>query len=757
MLVTGILDEVLRDLASFSDPGTEVRHAQGRLSWTRSRVQYEALLVNRGAGFPDVMFEGTTFTYEGFLASTALSDLRDLAQAILSTVKMPLHFLECPARDTSSEEPASTEPNATELIRSRTETFLPFGATRVLFLHGNAGAGKTSTLEVLSLHQAERYLRGETTTLYLYLDAQGKGLTMLEDVMARALQDLRAKFTYHSVAALTRRHCVVPIVDGFDELIGPSSAREAFSNLAQFLAQLDCGGALIASSRSAFLDYGTLHESAAEIQATNGLSYEILPVEVLDWPAETALAYCRQVAPGDERLSRRVSELLENDTAIRPLLRKPFFLSRVCGILTSGGEVDPNTDLVEQIVNAGLEREAGKLKDPRGKPILSSAQHREFCESIADEMWNQGVADLDIETIRVLAELVAEGFGLAAKESKIFIDRAQAHGLLSRSAVGHVEKRRFEHEVFRFEFLAARVARSLQTSGEACKDYIQRADIPRDVVERTVRCLGVFDDRATTLIECLCENVTKSGRNAYAGGNAGAMVAAMFRRVGVPLFGAKMWGLQFRSDDFGGVKLKSAYVRECIFEQVDFSRAAVVESGVVASQFLRCVVGASSSFAGTKLNVEDFAGVVCRGPGGKTIEIFDPREIRSALVDAGALIEPGAATPDEPLEASEKQREAIALVEKVLKHGRSHFYISLKEPWAKKNLAVPEWLPVEKLLKEHELIEYVKVTKSGAPESFLRFRVAPDLILGARSGPGPAGASMAAEFWRKLGGASYAG
>ncbi len=223
------------------------------------------------------------------------------------------------AKTEAADLASSSAAEASELILKQTldPAALPLAATRVLFVHGNAGTGKTSTLQHVTKLQAERYLQGQTGTLLLYLDAQGKGLSQLEDVMARALQDLRAKFTYHSVAALARRHCVIPIVDGFDELIGPSSAREAFSNLSQFLAQLDCEGVLIASSRSAFIDYRTLHERAAELAASQNLSYEIIPVEVLPWNNQAIEKYCESRTPGSSDLKRRVFALRSLSTRMR--------------------------------------------------------------------------------------------------------------------------------------------------------------------------------------------------------------------------------------------------------------------------------------------------------------------------------------------------------------------------------------------------------------------------------------------------------
>ena len=54
---------------------------------------------------------------------------------------------------------------------------------------------------------------------------------------------------------------------------------------------------------------------------------------------------------------------------------------------------------MKQVVDAALKREATKLRDRHGKPLLSPDQHREFCEAIAEEMWWQEKPELDTETI----------------------------------------------------------------------------------------------------------------------------------------------------------------------------------------------------------------------------------------------------------------------------------------------------------------------------------------------------------------------
>ncbi len=560
--------------------------------------------------------------------------------------------------------------------------------------------------------------------------------------MARALQDLRARFTYHSVAALTRRRCLIPIVDGFDELIGPSSAREAFTNLAQFLAQLDREGCLLASSRSAFIDYRTLHERATEIASKQGLSYDIQPITVLPWEDSDVFKYVRDLAPGEEALPKAIGELL--GSVAGPLIRKPFFLSHVADIIRAGKNVLTSRDIVEQVVEAALDRETGKLSNKQKEPLLTTSQHREFCIALAEEMWLQQSAELDCDTVRLIAEIAGDHLGLRGADAKLFVDRSIAHGLLTTVA-GSEGKREFEHELFRFEFQAQRVADSLDSEGNAIRDLLVRGDLPLDIVLR-VPIVRHFGAREISQIAKRLGDIAGTTRpGGSLASNAGALVFSLLSSREDLDEGMRLAHFYVREVGLGRCRLKGGIVSDCILEHVDLTRCTLTDCKIERTTLIACSVGPDTRLEDLQVDPGSFAGLVVTSSGGVVREIYDPAAIRTVLHRAGARLGEGDSTLD--AEAEDRSR----LVEELLNHARSHYYLSPSDVWVQRHLvAKGSWPQIKNLMVRYGLLEEVKVNKSGQAETFMRLTVPPDIILGSRSAVGRDMPSKVSDFWSEL-------
>ena len=140
--------------------------------------------------------------------------------------------------------------------------------------------------------------------LFFYIDVQGRALSRLDDAMARDLQDLRSRFYYNAVPTLVRNGLLIPVIDGFDELLGTGGYVDAFSSLAALIAQLNGCGALVASARSAFFDYNGFRQNAERYSGDGMLSYDIEAVKIEPWTDRDAEALVQKRASDGVVLAR---------------------------------------------------------------------------------------------------------------------------------------------------------------------------------------------------------------------------------------------------------------------------------------------------------------------------------------------------------------------------------------------------------------------------------------------------------------------
>ena len=220
--------DVLRnDLAGFADPGTLVEIAlSGRdllAKWQlRNRQFEEAFFVDNSGDFRwhDKRGDGHR-TYPEFLSSAKMADFDHLSYAIGRRFPLFDHYVPTKAQISNGIPTDATE-YSDQMLLDTVDKFLSLrsGKTQLIFVKGDAGAGKTTLLERITSLQSSRYRASPTNQyIFLYVSAQGRALSNLKDALAAETGDLRATFTWDAIAPLTRRGLLVPIIDGFDELL----------------------------------------------------------------------------------------------------------------------------------------------------------------------------------------------------------------------------------------------------------------------------------------------------------------------------------------------------------------------------------------------------------------------------------------------------------------------------------------------------------------------------------------------------------
>lgn len=319
------------DLASFADPGGVKFEGSGRrflAEWTMRGESCEATFTVSSDTDISVHLDGAPQPYGAFLAGTRMADLRYVAQMIEQTRRREIFV---PTRARRKDEETEQVQPATELLTDLLE-HCKADVTQILMVTGEAGSGKTRVIQELVRQQAGRYLQGRTGKLLLYVNAQGRALARLNEALATELQDLKVSLTYHSIATLAREGLLVPVIDGFDELLGVSGYDDAFNSLATFMEQLDGQGKLIASARSVYYEEEFLSR-AGHVSTTGGQAWSHIPIEILPWEKRDHSVFLKELAeheslPSQERaeLGRRVKGVFADN---EELASKPTSVPRI--------------------------------------------------------------------------------------------------------------------------------------------------------------------------------------------------------------------------------------------------------------------------------------------------------------------------------------------------------------------------------------------------------------------------------------------
>ena len=449
-------DRLREDLGGFADPNTPVKvDSSGKelhASWQdRGHDREERFRLSQADDFRWINRDEEAVSYNAFLSDSTMADFDQLASAISRKFVPRPDFvatdarMETPAGEIESIS-ASPESIRQQIIAARGAAE---GRTNLYFIKGDAGAGKTTLLNELTALQAQKHSRGQGEFLFFYVTAQGRALSNLRDAFSGELQDLRAGFTRDAVPALVRAGLLIPVIDGFDELLGAAGYGDAFNSLRQFLIDLHGLGLVVVSARSAFYNVEFISRGPQVSEADLAL----LPVSLLPWSDEQL----------DEYLKRRkkqtkadhgagLSELSARD---KQLLTKPFFASQFPDFADSNRPADPSRGLLDHLVDAYLEREAGKILGASGDPILSADGHRHLLEEAAEFMWNGEKRQLGTEELRTLVEMVAEEEGIGGDESRQLITKVVSSAGFQTAGTPSSSQFTFDHEVY-FEYFLSR-------------------------------------------------------------------------------------------------------------------------------------------------------------------------------------------------------------------------------------------------------------------------------------------------------------
>ena len=749
-------ERIRRDLASFGDPGASVdvdgSERRFRANWTMRGESREATFsVSPDQGVWVTAGGARRVPYRTFASGPGMADLRHVAQMIQSA-RRPMLFI--PTRAESPTDAGPAIDILSGLLDEEADT------TRVIMVTGGAGAGKTCVLRELVRRQAEAYLSGRTSKLLLYVNAQGRPLARLNEALATELQDLKVGLTYHSVAVLSQLGVLVPVIDGFDELLGVSGYDDAFSSLAGFLEQLQGEGRILASARSTYYEEEFL-ERAGRASATGDQEWSHVPVKIQEWSDENRRNYldrwieekgwCSSEA---DTFRERVASAFSGDRRAA-LALKPLFFTRVVDLLQHRSSFSGGDDLLRTLVREYSSRELNdKLLDRHSRPLLTSDQFGDLMQELAEEMWNQETRGLDAGSIRFVAEYFVHDAGLPDTAKQVIVERLPAMAFLglhdAPSARGGIA---FEHELFFFYFLASTIAARLDAEDADLRVILSRSALPEEVADRVAQEMAVSHapaagDRLQALLDRLSKAAEQeSRRTAQVRENAGRLVMALLRNQDAH----DIEGRTLRSVVFPGSHLKKVTLNRCSLIDVVMRR-----TDLTSTRFMACsardvrlyeprVSRESTRLELTGLGVDDVTGI--RVPDDDALETnFDPSFITDTLRSCGAPV-PGDPGPKGPAAPEAELR----LMERLMRAYRRTNLVCLQDDTLSSLFSAPRWPGLQQRLVEHGIMRLEERATSGPQKQFLRPRFLPAQIMAGLVGHPDTDPRIRA-FWEALAG-----
>ena len=754
------------DFEPFVDRGT-LQFSAGRASWEQDEKPREVQLTAGPEDLPTVTFEGRTFRYRDFLASATMARLDRLADKIQKRIKpqhpyVPTQGRLIPDAAIDGQGESETFDDSGEVIRNRSTKDLPWGATRLIFVSGEAGSGKTMALRRLARTQAELFASGKADFLYLYVNAQGRALATLDAVIAQELDDLQANWlVYGAVTTLVRRGLLVPIIDGFDELLGSGGYDDAFASLAALLSSLDRKGAVIGSARSTFFDYRSFREQAERYRnddSAGGLQYELDTVEILPWDEARTLSFFSdrgEARNGRGLAMQHVAEKLlkGNNAENAALLGKPFYAETVARLfLEEGSEIAGEGALLDELVLAFLRREVVKYKE-KELVILDVEGHRKFLRMLAEEMWTQECRDLDVGTIQIVAQLLAEDLKLPPASANALVQRVSSYPFFEKSRASK-KRHAFQHEVFYGYFLAEHLSGLLAEGGFALRSFLGRSVVEGTLAAEVARRAPEKEEDRTELIERLGRSVGKSLSDQQARENAAELAVNLIRNALPRTEGLTLENLVFRASDFRGVSLRAPVFRDCELDGVSLANAKLqkprfertvlrevrVDPGLTRLDGAVIVVGETL--------LSGLWAWTTNGDNRRLERIDSPIEVARLLRRMGAVT-PGLDDEGTPkYDARVKTRvDLLLLLVRVLDR---FYHITEEDLRKRKAFESREWPELKKLLMRTGVLEEYHIQKSGRPVPLMRLTVPPELVRKGEISQGQEIPSAVRDLWNRL-------
>lgn len=617
------------------------------------------------------------------------------------------------------------------------------GTTQLVELMARAGQGKTMLLEHLALQQGRSYQPDAfPTPLLLPVDLLGRYIGTIDDAIAGSLNNTYAfpALTQKDVALAIRQRWIILALDGFDELAARIGMRDAFNRVTDLLEQLRGAGCVILSARESFFElYQVSAAMRSHLRPRRG-SYDIWRMKLLPWAEEQGVAVFRGL--GSERPLQDLRSLRAAFAGDEEIVFHPFFLTRLADLWVKGERFSGATEQADRLARARfvietfVRRESEeKWRDRDGQPLLNAAQHTRILGAVAEEMWRAGAFRLDVEELRIAAEIGIHELDLAPALAEAVLERMPIHAAL----IGRERGFAFLHDRFLHYFLGARISWHLgEGHDHNLSEILRSRELEPDVVAWVGWGCHQCDEPIAELVGCM--NRLAANMSDVTGlMNLGRLCAEVIAERS-PESAIRIAGMAFAGEAFCGKAMSRVEFSQCRFWHVDLSGASF-ESCV----FEKCDLGDVRVDDGTQF--EDTRLVDCEiasleSADGRTA--FVPEEIGVWLTGQGAVVEmPGQGGIKEPPrpEVDEKVKQCIT---RFVRQSERTCDVAVEEMAERAGSVAEE---IARLGVEAGVLRSVSRDASGPRKKFVRFAVDRGEFLRGQSGR--VGNSEIDGFWRE--------
>lgn len=554
-----------------------------------------------------------------------LAKFDDLARKILDVIEDDSHFISVPSRfnasDVQGNEYVDVE-RTTEALFEKLNSSSDW-STHVYYLLSDAGEGKTCIMQRLARMVAQKYLKGEVRFLFLPIGLDGRPFMRFDEVVIGVLaQTYRfRRFYFEAIMELARNGFLILGLDGFEEMTVEGQENKVISSLGNLLQQqatkviaessdgpsLASSGAMVISARRAFYEYalkaqGPLMDSIRDYQVDFS-AFKLKP-----WGREQLLSLMEKWDIVQPEAGRIYQQLAERLGANHPILTWPVLACKLVEMMAEAMTTTANScdDLIQsfspdqepqrvlqEFVAHLLKREASQkwilysgARDKTFQQLLSTDEHEEMLEEIAEEMWLSSMEYIHEDSLQSIVELFCENKGKSPADTQKCKEKIIHHAMLVKGNGGHF----FCHDAFRQYFLGRCLARTLTEK--------KRLSGATQLLTENVMSMPVVDTASYMLaisgmtfgeIKAVIDQLRHGyQRNTTMNQNVACLMACLWKRLQPD--GIRFDNLYFSATATQKISFKNTIFSNCVFEDIAVPEGATFE-GV---EFVECSVAVLS-------------------------------------------------------------------------------------------------------------------------------------------------------------------